>query len=104
MSGIRNKREARIVYEILTNGFDREGKFCDFNDSTKHSSRIWGKCQSEGHDEDDTKEQWLFPIYQADEDTRKILESEEWWCRKCCDESDGWEGDFDISCDMELDE
>lgn len=102
---IRNKSEARIVFTILKNGFAREGKFCDFNDSIFHSSTRRGMCQSEEHDEDKPqKEQLLFPIYQADEDTRKIDESCEWWCRNCSDNSDGWEGDFDISCDMELDE
>jgi len=101
---LRNKREVRAVCQILNNGFEREGKFCDFADSIYHSTTRWGKCQSDEHDEDDDTEQILFPVYQTDEDTRKIVECEEWWCRGCTNASDGWDGDFDISCDMELDE
>lgn len=98
---IRNKREARIVFTILKNGFAREGKFCDFDDSIYHSTTKMGACEFDGHDSDIDPIQLLFPVYEADEDTRKIDEACEWWCKNC---SDGWDEDFDISCDMELNE
>ena len=104
LHSIENPKHLNAVDSILQNGFDREGTFCDFDDSIYHSSRRWGHCQCEGHDEFPEGPMWLFPIYQADEDTRKILESEEWWCRDCSNNSEGWEGEFDISCDMEIDE
>ncbi len=106
LDDIRNKREVRIVLSILNNGFQREGQFCDFDDSVYHGQTDFGMCQCESHEFDEPNQigERLFPTYQADEDTRKIEESTEWWCKGCCDASDGWSDDFDIACDMDLED
>lgn len=46
--------------------------------------------------------QELKPVYMPDEDTHKWKDDPYWYCKTCYDSLDGGDGEFDVSCDMEM--
>ncbi len=106
LTGIKNKRELRIIFNILIRGFERENTFCDFDDSKFHSQTKKGECQNYDHHENDHEDACninltLRPVYFPNEDIQKFMDEPEWWCADCCENNSGGE-DYGVECDMKL--
>lgn len=110
----RNKREVRVASEFIHNAFEREDKFCDFDDSKFHGERMIGSCQNEDHEtsvwdgenyvEKKNENLVLQAVYMPDEFTAKFEDTPEWWCKDCCDALDPGDCDVTVSCDMDMEE
>ena len=88
------------IMRLLYNGFEREGKFCDFDDSKFAGTTRRGFCENESHEGKKTEEN-LTPMFMPDDNTYKYEDNPEWWCQACVDASDGGDCDIEVSCDME---
>jgi predicted RNA-binding protein (virulence factor B family) len=64
------------IIRLLDNGFEREGKFCDFNDSKFQDKIQIGECQCEEHNEN------VGSIIKLTEDEQKIFDK--------INETQGW--------------
>lgn len=115
LDAIAHGEELHAIYRILDHGFSRYGMFCDFDDSRFHDMTKSGNCECENHG----NEYWeyeinnaknkdeklvLHPVYDSNEDTEKLVDSPEWWCKICCDNDDNYNQDEcgEVRCDMEM--